>query len=355
MQVSEKNPYPTDAHRWGAVVGRDANADEKFYYSVATTGVYCRPSCAARLANRENVRFHASCADAEAAGFRPCKRCKPDQQSLRHTQMQAVDRACRILDAAEEMPKLEELAEMVGISPWHFHRLFKKLTGVTPKAYGDMRKAERLKDSLAEGESVTAALYDAGYSAPSRMYEASTPRLGMTPGQYRNGGKGEQIRFALGECQLGTVLVAASDKGICAIDLGEEPDQLLTRLQDRFDKAELVPGDDGFNRWVAHVVGFLDQPEKGLDLPLDIRGTAFQQQVWQALRTIPLGSKISYAELAEKIGRPSASRAVAQACASNRLAVAIPCHRVVRQDGDLSGYRWGVERKAQLLTREANA
>jgi AraC family transcriptional regulator, regulatory protein of adaptative response / methylated-DNA-[protein]-cysteine methyltransferase len=347
--------FLSDEARWEAVRRRDPAADGAFYYSVRTTGVYCRPSCAARLARRENVDFHLTCADAERAGFRPCKRCRPNEAGLAERHAAAVAKACGLIDGADEMPSLDVLADAAGLSRYHFHRVFKAVTGVTPKAYADARRGERVRQELARSETVTQAIYGAGFNSNGRFYAASDSLLGMTPTQYRTGGNGNVIRFAVGECSFGSILVAATDKGVCAIEFGDDPDALVHALQDRFPKAQLVGGDRTFEQLVAKVVGFIEAPAQGLDLPLDIRGTAFQKRVWNAIRDIPAGATASYADLARRIGLPSASRAVAQACASNTLAVAIPCHRVVRRDGGLSGYRWGVERKEALLTRETAA
>lgn len=341
--------------RWARVVARDRSADGEFFYSVKTTGVYCRPSCSARLAHPKNVRFHASTAEAEAAGFRPCKRCKPDQSSRDEQNAALVAAACRTIETAEETPSLSKLADAAGLSAFHFHRVFKSVTGVTPKDYAMAHRASRVRSELSRSGTVTEAIYDSGFNSNSRFYEKADAMLGMTPSDYRSGGANVAIRFAIGECSLGAILVAASAKGICAILLGDDPDLLLRDLQDRFRQARLIGGDAEFEAWVAKVVGFVEAPSIGLDLPLDMRGTAFQQRVWQALREIPVGSTASYAEIAQRIGAPKAMRAVAQACASNAIAVAIPCHRVVRTDGALSGYRWGVERKRALLARESAA
>lgn len=339
--------------RWRMVVARDADADGKFYYSVRTTGVYCRPSCAARLARRENVSFHASCPDAERAGFRPCKRCRPGQPSLRETHGEKVVAACRLIETADAALTLNQLAEWVGLSPYHFHRLFKAITGVTPKAYLDAHQANQVRRHLANGGPVTGAIYDSGFNSSGRFYEKSSRMLGMTPRAYQTGGKNATIRFAIGDCSLGVFLVAATDKGVCAILLGDDAELLARELQDRFPRADLIGGDAAFERMVASVLSLIETPAAGFDLPLDIRGTAFQQRVWQALREIPSGATVSYAEVAQRLGAPNAVRAVAGACAANAIAIAIPCHRVVRKDGDLSGYRWGVERKRALLRREA--
>jgi len=345
--------YKTEREKWSAVERHDPAADGAFFYSVRTTGVYCRPTCSARLPRRENVRFHRSCADAEKAGFRPCRRCCPNEPSLTERRSRAIAHACRAIESAHEIPALDALAAAAGMSRFHFHRIFRSLTGLTPKAYASAQRAKRVRDGLARGEGVTRAIYGAGYNSSGRFYAHSTKALGMAPRDFRAGGRGETIRFALGECSLGSILVAASDKGICAIALGEDPDRLVQDLQDRFPKANLVGGDAAFEQWVAKVVGLVDAPRIGLDLPLDVRGTAFQQRVWRALCALPVGKTVSYSELAAKLGMPNAARAVARACAANSIALAIPCHRVVRADGTLSGYRWGVERKRALLAREA--
>lgn len=339
--------------RWAAVVARDPQADGRFYYSVKTTGVYCRPSCASRRARPENVEFHATREDAERAGFRPCKRCKPGQPSQLEQHAATVARACRLIEVSEQAPSLEDLARKAGLSPFHFHRVFKAVTGLTPRAYAAAHRARRVREHLGRTATVTEAIYDAGYGSNGRFYEESSRVLGMTPTRYRAGGANTVIRFAVGQSSLGAILVAASERGICSILLGDDPDALLRDLQDRFPRAELIGGDAAFETLVARVVGLVESPGVGLDLPLDVRGTAFQQRVWEALRGIPAGSTASYGEVAARIGSPKSVRAVAQACAANPLAVAIPCHRVVRNDGGLAGYRWGVERKRTLLAREA--
>jgi AraC family transcriptional regulator, regulatory protein of adaptative response / methylated-DNA-[protein]-cysteine methyltransferase len=346
-------PAGADGARWEAVRRRDPAFDGKFFFAVRTTGVYCRPSCASRAAKRENVSFYATREAAEKAGFRACKRCRPDRLGAPGPEVEAVRRACERIASAEEAPSLASLAAGAGMSPFHFHRLFKKATGVTPKAYAAQTKARRAAEGLRSAGTVTEAIYDAGFNSSSRFYETAAARLGMTPTALRRGGEGAVIRFAVGETSLGAVLVAATEKGACAIMLGDDPDALTRELQDRFPRAELVGGDAEFERLVAQAVGLVEAPGKRNDLPLDIRGTAFQERVWQALRAIPPGKTATYAEIARAVGQPKAVRAVAQACAANPLAVAIPCHRVVRSDGDLSGYRWGVERKRALLDREA--
>ena len=353
--MAARASYASDAARWEAVRRRDRAADGAFWYSVRTTGVYCRPSCAARLPRRENVAFHATPAAAEKAGFRPCKRCRPTEAALAEGQAQAVAQACRLIERSDEMPTLAALARHAGMSRFHFHRVFKAVTGVTPKAFADAHRARRVRAALAGKSSVTAAIYDAGFNSSGRFYAASPALLGMTPKDFRAGGAGAEIRFAVGQCSLGSILVAATRKGICAISLGDDADALLRDLQDRFPKARLIGGDRAFERTVARVVGFIEAPARGLDLPLDVRGTAFQQKVWQALRKIPPGTTATYSEIAKRIGRPKAVRAVGQACANNAIAVAIPCHRVVRTDGSLSGYRWGLARKRALIDREVAA
>ena len=358
MKASVKNAELAAAirndPRWTAIQTHDARADGTFFYSVRTTGVYCRPSCGARPARPENVAFHATSAEAERAGFRPCKRCKPDQPSLPEQHAARLTDACRWIETAETEPTLEQLAKQAGLSTFHFHRVFKAVTGLTPKQYAVAHRTQRVRSELDRSGTVTSAIYDAGYSSNSRFYETSSQVLGMTPTSYRAGGTDSDIRFAIGECSLGAILVAQSQRGVCAILLGDDPETLARDLQDRFPKANLIGGDHAFEQLVAQVVGFVEAPAIGLELPLDVRGTAFQQRVWQALRDIPAGSTASYGEIARRIGSPRAVRAVAQACAANALAVAIPCHRVVRHDGGLSGYRWGVQRKRTLLDREAS-
>lgn len=342
-----------DDPRWAALLARDPAYDGRFVYSVRTTGVYCRPSCPSRAALPRNVAFHADCAAAEAAGFRPCKRCRPRQASPADTRAALMERICRVIEAAPEPPRLAVLARHARMSPFHFQRVFKATVGLSPRAYAQAQRTQRVRGELRRAGSVTQAILDAGFNSGGRFYATSNAVLGMTPRAFRAGGADTAIRFAVGECSLGSVLVAQSDKGICAILLGDDPEALVRDLQDRFPRAQLLGGDAGFERCVAEVVRCVDAPASGLKLPLDVRGTVFQQRVWQALRRIPAGTTASYAEIARRIGAPQSARAVAQACAANALAVAIPCHRVVRRDGALSGYRWGIERKRALLKREA--
>ncbi len=342
-----------NAARWQAVLAHDANILPTFYYAVKTTGIYCRPDCPSRRPHEKNVEFFGRADQAQDAGYRPCKRCKPDEMPRDSIQAAKIINACREIEEAEEEPDLETLARSCGLSAFHFHRLFKSETGVTPKAYARAHRLQKVRQSLNEDAlSITSAMYDAGFSSSSRFYETATQALGMSPSAYKKGGKNARILFAVGECSLGSVLVACSEKGVCAILLGDSPEDLLKDLQSRFPQAELIGGDVAFEDLVARVVGFVDAPRIGLDLPFDILGTAFQERVWQALRKIPTGSTASYSEIANTIGAPSSSRAVAQACGANNLAVAIPCHRVVRADGNLSGYRWGIERKQKLLDLE---
>ena len=343
----------TNDPRWAVLVARDSSADGSFVYAVQTTGVYCRPSCAARLARPENVRFFDTNGGAEAAGFRACKRCVPNQASLAEQHAAAIADVCRLIETSEEQPSLQDLAEHARLSTFHFHRVFKGITGLTPKQYATAHRARRVQQALRQSKTVTDAVYAVGYNSNSRFYAAAERMLGMRPSNYRAGAPGADIRFAVGECSLGSILVAQSEHGICAILLGDDPNELARDLQDRFPNANLVGGCRDFERTIAAVVGFVEAPHLGLHLPLDIQGTAFQQRVWQALQAITPGTTASYTEIAKQIGAPKSVRAVAGACAANALAVAIPCHRVVRNDGGISGYRWGVERKRTLLEREA--
>ncbi len=346
--------FADDDARWAAVRSRERAADGSFVYSVRTTGVYCRPSCPSRPARRENVAFHAGTVDAARAGFRPCLRCRPDATAGRHAA--GIAAACRTIEQAEDTPTLHALAQAAGLSAWHFHRVFRDATGLAPRAYAAAQRAGRVRDGLGQaGGSVTDAVLDAGFNSTGHFYAQSGRLLGMSPRARRGGGGGEVIRFAVGACSLGAVLVAATERGVCALQLGDDPAELVRGLQDRFPGAELRGGEAAFERWVARVVGVVEAPARGLDLPLDVRGTAFQHRVWAALSGTRPGETISYAGLAARVGVPGGARAVAAACAANPVAVAIPCHRVVRTDGSLSGYRWGVERKHVLLAREAAA
>lgn len=348
-QTAEGDP------RLARIIDRDKTADGQFWYSVATTGVYCRPSCPSRTANPANIRIHDSVESARAAGFRPCLRCDPDGLSSEAKRDAVVARACRLIEGAETAPSLDQLAAAVGLSPGYLQRLFKARTGLSPKAYAGAYRAGKVRSALASGNSVTEAIYDAGFNSSGSFYARAADMLGMTPSRYRGGGGGEELRFAVGQTSLGALLVASSTRGVVAITLGDEPDDLVRDLQDRFPYARLIGADGDYEDLVARVVGLIEAPGIGVDLPLDVRGTAFQQRVWQALREIPAGTTASYAEIAESIGSPQSVRAVAGACAANKLAVAIPCHRVVRTGGALSGYAWGVERKRALLERESSS
>lgn len=344
-----------DASRWTAVRSRDASADGTFFYAVQTTGVYCRPSCAARPARPENVTFYATRAEAERAGYRACKRCKPGEPPLAERRAGVVAEVCRRIETSEEPPSLAALAEHVNLSAFHLHRIFKEVTGLTPKAYAAARRAERLTGELRASESVTQAIYGAGFGSSGRFYAEAPRRLGMKPSAFRAGAKDEEIRFATGTSSLGEVLVAATDRGICAILFGSSRAALVKDLEARFPRARLAHGDASFASTVAAVLQLVERPDLPASLPLDIRGTAFQERVWRALTKIPAGKTVTYAELARAVGAPTAARAVARACATNPLAVAVPCHRVVGKDGALTGYRWGLARKKALLGREAKA
>jgi AraC family transcriptional regulator, regulatory protein of adaptative response / methylated-DNA-[protein]-cysteine methyltransferase len=344
--------FRDETSRWMAVATRDRNADGYFWYGVKSTGVYCRPHCPSKPARRENVTFHNSCAEAERLGYRPCKRCKPDQRNLEDLNSVGIAKACRLIEQSEEAVPLESLAQSVGMSTFHFHRTFKAVTGVTPKQYAVAQRSKRIAEELAGEGSVTTAIYDGGFNSSSRFYEKAKGILGMKPSIYKRGGVGEDIRYHISNCSLGYLLVAATGKGICSIRFGDSPNELQTELEELFPHAQVRQGDVSFKKMVAETLSFVERPQAQFNLPLDIRGTAFQQRVWTALQKIPLGSTASYQAVAKSIGKPAAVRAVAGACAANPVAVAVPCHRVVKADGALSGYRWGVARKESLLKRE---
>lgn len=341
-----------DDARWTAVLARDASADGSFVLGVKTTGIYCRPSCPARKPLRQNVSFYASCAEAEAAGFRACKRCKPNEAGAGDSHADKIAAACRMIETADAAPSLDKLAARAGLSPHHFHRIFKATTGLTPKAYAVAHRNKRVREALKGGRSVTDAIYEAGFNSSGRFYDGAQRALGMKPGTYRAGGAGMQIRYAIAPCSLGLVIAAVTDAGVCAIFLGEDGTTLKQELAARFPNAERIEARKGLEKVLADVVASIDTPAKAPALPLDIRGTAFQQRVWAALQEIPAGETTTYAEIARRIGKPKAVRAVGAACGANPVAVAVPCHRVVGQDGKLTGYRWGVARKRALLERE---
>jgi len=350
--MPKRLPIETDP-RWGRILARDRNADGKFWYSVATTGIYCRPSCPSRRANPKNVAILDTLQAAKAAGLRPCKRCHPDALSITAENATIIAKICRLIEQSEAPLPLSQLAAAAGLSPSHFHRRFKATTGLTPRTYAAAIRANRVRQALPSADSVTATIYDSGFNSSGRFYEKSTATLGMTPGRYRAGGPGEELRFTTARSTLGAILIACSPKGVAAILLGDDPASLIENLQARFPKASLIAGDTAYDSLITRVVGFADSPGLGLDLPLDIRGTAFQQRVWQALQQIPLGQTASYAEIARQIGAPKAVRAVASACAANNIGLAIPCHRVIRSNGAISNYAWGTGRKRELLKREA--
>lgn len=337
--------------QWTIVRERDESARDHFLYAVRTTGIYCRPGCSSRLPKRENVAFFESPQDARLAGYRACKRCRPDSERTDDPVTDAVVRACRLLESPDA-PTNEKLAETVGYSPAHFQREFKRIVGVTPKSYETQVKTKQIGDSLTRGETVTNSVYAAGYGSSSRFYENASESLGMRPNQFRNGARGIEIRFASASSSLGVVLMAVTDLGICSIEIGDDIETLTQQLHNRFSAAEIIAADAELSEIVEQVIAFVERPSGLFPVPLDIQGTAFQRRVWEALQQIPAGTTTTYSRLARLIGKPTAARAVATACAANSLAVAVPCHRVVRTDGSLSGYRWGVERKQTLLDRE---
>ena len=351
--MSQNKAFQSEKARWEAVLGRDPAAHSAFVYAVRTTGVFCRPTCPSRKPRKENALLFDRPAQARRAGFRPCLRCLPEEDCGAARADPRVVVACRTLEEARERPSLADLAEEAGLSPFHFQRLFKKATGLSPNQYYQGLRRGRLQENLSQSATVTEALYEAGLGSGSRLYENYLPMLGMKPGDYKDGGRSSRISYALGRSSLGLFLVAATPRGLCRIDLGGTEEELVGRLKERFTKAQVGPGGERFQEIVDRVGELLDRPGKDLGLPLDIRGTAFQQKVWQALQAIPPGQTATYGQVAEELGRPGSARAVARACASNQLALAIPCHRVVRADGGLGGYRWGIRRKEAILKKEA--
>lgn len=337
---------------WEAVLARDASHDGEFFFAVSSTGVYCRPSCAAKRPRRENVTFFRRLEEAEKAGYRACLRCRP-KVAGRSPQTETVRQICRFIEQHLDEPvTLERLGEEFGQSPFHLQRTFKKALGITPKAYADSCRMGLLKRNLQAGRTVTNALYDAGYSSSSRLYERTASQLGMTPDKYRRGAVAATIRYTCTESPLGRMLVAATEKGICAIQFGDTDDELVEGLKREFPFAVRKRDDESMRSWTSTLLNQIAGHKPNRSLPLDIQATAFQKRVWTHLQSLPFGTTQSYGEVAKAIGQPSAARAVARACATNRIAIAIPCHRVVREDGDLAGYRWGVERKKTLLQME---
>jgi AraC family transcriptional regulator of adaptative response/methylated-DNA-[protein]-cysteine methyltransferase len=348
----EDRASTTEDQRWADVTARRVSV-VPFVYAVTTTGIYCRPACRSRRPLRANVRFFTTTSEAAAAGFRACLRCRPDGESPAFALAQLIERTCRTIDAAETPPSLRELAAEAGMSPYHFHRVFREAVGVTPRAYAVARRRARLQRSLPHAATVTDAAYDAGYNSSSRFYANAGDELGMSPRVVRAGGKNADIRAAVGTCSLGAILVVATERGVCAIDLGDDPQALRAELVARFPRASVTFDDSALERHIAHVIALVDgPPDERREIALDIAGTAFSQRVWAALREIPYGQTATYSEIARHIGAPGSARAVARACAANPVALAIPCHRVVRNDGTTSGYRWGADRKRALLNRE---
>jgi AraC family transcriptional regulator, regulatory protein of adaptative response / methylated-DNA-[protein]-cysteine methyltransferase len=344
--------FISDESRWTAIVDRDRSADGTFYYAVKTTGVFCCPSCSARRPNRPNVEYYLTCLEAEAAGYRPCKKCTPGTISKKEEIKQKIIRACRKIEQSDSTIKLSELAAEAELSPYHFHRLFKKIAGVTPKQYSTAHKSHQFRKSLKTSRSVTEAIYTAGYNSSSAAYDKKHDHLAMKPKDFRKGAAGITITYGLTKCSLGWIIVASTERGVCAIEFGDIPETLPTQVQQRFPKAQLQKAGAGFTALLEEVVRFVEYPRSECNIPLDIQGTVFQQKVWSVLRQIKPGETLSYSEIAEKIGKSKAVRAVATACSSNKLAVVIPCHRVISKTGEISGYRWGVERKKMLLAKE---
>jgi AraC family transcriptional regulator, regulatory protein of adaptative response / methylated-DNA-[protein]-cysteine methyltransferase len=349
-------PRPADAEAWRAVASRDARYDGRFVYAVRSTRVYCRPSCPSRRPLRENVSFFAAPGDAERAGYRACLRCDPRAEKSDRGGGPAIERALKYLDAHDDRAvSLAELATHAGLSPSHLQRSFKRAVGMSPKEYQDARRVSRFKSRLRSGDTVSRATYEAGFGSSSRVYERTNELLGMTPAAYRRGGEGVEITYSIADTSVGRVLVATTDRGVCAVELGATDADVERALATDFPNAHIERSGTAHDAWVRGVLERIREPRRtpAADVPLDLGGTAFQQRVWNALREIPAGERRSYREVAASIGRPSAVRAVARACATNRLAVIVPCHRVVREDGSLAGYKWGVTRKRRLLDDEA--
>ena len=353
MAIDRAATHLSESEAWRAVERRDRRSDGSFVYAVRSTGIYCKPSCPSRRPSRANVRFFWTCDDAELAGFRACLRCRPTAAHATSASDAAVEKARAYLEQhADRSVPLSELARHAGVSPWHLQRSFKRMHGVSPKAYHDARRIDQFKSRLRAGDTVSRATYEAGFGSSSRVYERSGTLLGMTPAAYRRGGAGVRIAYTITDAPVGRVLVAATERGICAVELGDSDDDVLRALETDFPHAIIEPGEGEHTAWVQAVVERVRDPRRGSDVPLDLAGSTFQLRVWKALQEIPPGEQRSYRDIAMAIGQPRASRAVARACATNRVAVVVPCHRVVRGDGDLAGYKWGVERKRRLLASE---
>lgn len=355
MRVKKQPTYDSDEKRWQAVAARDADADGAFVFGVTSTGIFCRPSCPARHPRRDRVRFFDSSVQARRAGYRACLRCKPEDESYGRRHADAIARATELIRSSDRMPSLAMLAESAGLSVFHFHRLFRRSVGVTPRQFRARIMVDRAKHAMRGGESVTASLYDAGFSSNGRFYETAAGRLGMAPKKIGAGGAGEEIKFVVRRSELGLVLVAATSKGICEVWLGDDAGKLSSKLKDLYPNARIAPRDPAMGRLVEHVISLVETPTSKVTLPLDLRGTAFEMRVWETLRKIPIGQTMTYGEIAAAIGHPGAARAVGSACARNHVAVIVPCHRAVGADRKLHGYRWGVARKRKLLEREKAA
>ncbi len=349
-----KHPVmPTDEVWWQASVDRDERFRNLFVLAVRTTGIYCRSTCPARRPKRENVSFFATPEDAKRAGFRACKRCKPDEIDAGDPAVGLARQVCQYIDAHVEEPvTLAELGEALDVSPFHLQRTFKRVTGISPNEYLRARRLAALKGGLQDGDSVASSLYGAGYGSSSRVYEQASAALGMTPATFRRGGAGMQIGYEIAECPLGRLLVAATERGVCAVYLGDADPELTAILRSEFPKAEIGEGGHGMTSTVATILAHLEGEQPNIDLPLDVQATAFQRRVWDELRRIPYGEQRTYGEIAKALGRPKSARAVGRACASNPASIIIPCHRAVGSNGSLTGYRWGIERKRKLLDRE---
>lgn len=350
MEKSDR--FVSTDQKWNAVIRRDRTADGAFYYAVRTTGIYCRPGCSSRLPKYENIEYFSTVKEAENAGYRPCRRCNPDGKSIQDKHREIVLEACRLLEDSDSGKTLENLANRSGLSRYHFQRLFKEFVGVTPSQYGTAVRAKRFRQHLQDTTSVTEAIYAAGYSSSGRAYEKVRERLAMTPKTYSKGGAGMDIHYDIVRCFLGWLLVGATEHGVCSVEFGDDPGELAVLIKNRFPEARLYRAEPSFSKIIQEVIACIEQPARACTLPLDIQGTAFQHRVWKALGTIEPGTTKSYSEVARLAGSPGAARAVGSACAANRLAVIVPCHRVVRSNGTKGAYRWGEERKRALLARE---